>query len=46
MLFCTISCSEMEALRQLVLEVGPSVFLVVGQAHQDYGDALRDFPAH
>ena len=45
-LFCTISRSEVEALRQLVLEVDPSVFLVVGQAHQARGGVLRDRPAH
>ena len=45
-LFCAISRSEVEALRQLVLEVDPSVFLVVGQAHQARGGVLRDRPAH
>ena len=45
-LFCTINRSEVEALRQLVLEVDPSVFLVIGQAHQARGGVLRDRPAH
>ena len=45
-LFCTISRSEVEALRQLVLEVDPSIFLVVGQAHQARGGVLRDRLAH
>ena len=45
-LFCAISRSEVEALRQLVLEVDPSIFLVVGQAHQARGGVLRDRLAH
>ena len=45
-LFCAISRSEVEALRQLVLEVDPNIFLVIGQAHQARGGVLRDRPGH
>ena len=39
-LFCTISRPDMHILRQLVIEIDPRAFVVIGQGHQAIGGVL------
>jgi uncharacterized membrane-anchored protein YitT (DUF2179 family) len=41
MLFCTVSRFEKNALKQMVHEIDPSAFIVVGSGHQAVGGVLR-----
>lgn len=45
-LICTVSRSEVESLRRLVLRIDPHSFLVIGNAQQASGGVLRDAAAH
>lgn len=45
-LICTVSRSEVESLRRLVLRTDPHSFLVIGNAQQASGGVLRDAAAH
>lgn len=40
-LFCTVSRPEVNALRAVVIEVDPEVFVVIGHGHQASGGVLR-----
>lgn len=40
-LFCTVSRPEVNTLRNLVTEVDPQAFVVIGQGHQASGGVLR-----
>ena len=41
MLFCTVSRFEKNALKQMVHEIDPSAFIVVGSGHQAVGGVVR-----
>lgn len=45
-LYCTVSRSEVEILRRLVLRTDPHCFLVIGNAQQASGGVVRDSAVH
>jgi uncharacterized membrane-anchored protein YitT (DUF2179 family) len=40
-LFCTVNRPEVNELRDIVTEVDPHAFVVIGQGHQASGGVLR-----
>lgn len=41
MLYCVITRSEVSVLKSLVLEADPGAFIVIGQAHEVFGEGFR-----